>query len=707
MKGKTIVTIIFIVLILNISMNVFITQKSMAAEKRFIYVDNAFYSKRDGSAEYPLASIQEAIDKANDGDTIYVFGGIYTENLIINKKLKLWGSVERGETIIDSRFDVRYFVQITADQVEFQSFTITDTRDILTSPIGALLCIKASDVVVQSNCINHSSAYGIYVDTISNGNFISGNIVNNTKNGIVVSSTYNNDIVDNTLSNCTDSAIYLYSCNNNRIYNNLIFDNIIGIKVGDSTNTNISNNTITESSLYGIFIDNDRLDWIYNNDIFNNLGYGMYINLFDGEIFENNFDNNSRGINLAGSSCKIYENFISNSTGTGIYAISSSHSHTIYINKLVNNSKNAQEYGNNLWYDSLVKKGNYWSDYEGVDLIPDGKGDGIGDIYYIYGKILDKYPIGFFTSPPNKPSNPSPADLEENVGLEITLEVTVSDPDEDELTAYFYRGDTNTLIKPDAIVKNIKSGEKASFTFIQGFDTAFTWYVIVNDSKLENKSQTWIFTTRSAPPDNIPPVVIPGGPYIGVNNYPVPFDGSQSYDPDGNIIFYRWNFGDGTSEILSNTPSHTYLTSGTHNVILTVVDNDRTCATNTTTVTIYGSGYNILPIPDAGGPYTGKVSELVVFDGSKSYDEDGSIGNYTWVYNDGTTSYGQITTHAFSSSGTHIVTLTVTDNFGGKNSTTTQVTIQSATDNSPGFELILIISVIIIALLWKRKKPIK
>jgi len=118
----------------------------------------------------------------------------------------------------------------------------------------------------------------------------------------------------------------------------------------------------------------------------------------------------------------------------------------------------------------------------GGELEPDDKGDGIGDIYYTKAGVLDKFPIGFFTSPPNKPSNPSPADLKENVGLEITLEVTVSDPDGDELTAYFYRGDTNTLIKPDAIVKNIKSGEKASFTFVQGFDTAFTWYVIINDS---------------------------------------------------------------------------------------------------------------------------------------------------------------------------------------------------------------------------------
>jgi len=349
MRRKTLVMVIFIFLLLNIFLDVFIIKKSEAMENSFIYVDNAFYSYRDGSPEYPLASIQEAIDKANNGDTIYVFGGNYTENLIINKRLKLWGSVERGDTIIDSRFDVRYFVQILADQVEFQDFTITDYKGVLTSPIGALLYIKAANVVIQSNCINHSSAYGIFIDPTSNGNFISGNTINDTKNGIVVSSSFNNDIVDNIISNCSDSAIHLPSCNNNRIYKNILNNNEVGIKIADSSSTNISNNTITESNLYGIFIENNRLDLIYKNNIYNNLGYGMYLNLFDGEIFDNNFNNNSRGITLTGSNCKIYDNYISNSTGAGIYTISSSHSHTIYLNEFMNNGKNAQEYGNNFW----------------------------------------------------------------------------------------------------------------------------------------------------------------------------------------------------------------------------------------------------------------------------------------------------------------------------------------------------------------------
>ena len=87
MKGKTIVISVLIILTVNIFMNVFIINRTNSAEVKYYYVDNAFYTKRDGSAEHPWGSIQEAINKANNGDTIYVFGGNYTENLIINKKL--------------------------------------------------------------------------------------------------------------------------------------------------------------------------------------------------------------------------------------------------------------------------------------------------------------------------------------------------------------------------------------------------------------------------------------------------------------------------------------------------------------------------------------------------------------------------------------------------------------------------------------------
>ena len=75
---------------------------------------------------------------------------------------------------------------------------------------------------------------------------------------------------------------------------------------------------------------------------------------------------------------------------------------------------------------------------------------------------------------------------------------------------------------------------------------------------------------------------------------------------------------------------------------------------------------------DAGGPYTGNVSEYILFDGSGS---TGDIASYEWSFDDGTTGIGIIIYHMYSTSGTYVVTLTVTNSTGGTASDTTTVTV--------------------------------
>jgi len=720
MKAKFISVIVFLLLLISCFVGIFISERSRAAGN-VIYVDSAFHIKRDGSAEYPLAGIQEAIDKAEEGDTIYVFGGEYDENLIINKKVKLWGSIEKGPTIIQSRFDVRYFVEIIADQVEFIDFTINDTRGILSSPIGALIGLKGDNIVIQSCCVNHSSAYGIYIDSSSHGNFISGNVFNDTKKGLYIDSSHTNDIFDNYFGNCSETSIEVSSCDTARIYNNIIdcskrvsekvgkkyvityvptYKN--GIVVKDSTDINISSNDISYSTSNGIYLYNNFNDIVLNNVISNNIGNGIFIRSTNGKVTGNMLDGNSRAISLSGSNFEIYNNSISDSTGTGIYAESASKSNTIYHNFFEDNSKSAQEYGNNLWYSTTLKRGNSWSDYDDIDLEPNGTGDGIGDVYYTKLGVLDKYPIGVFLKPPTISKKPSPADLVTDVSLEITLTVGVNDPNGRELTVYFYNASSDALIQPNAIDRKVGNDGKASYTINKGFGTAVTWYVIADNGKLQNKSDVWIFFTRAAPPDNKPPVIKIDEEFEGLIGESIILDASGSTDPDGEIIFYRWNFGDGTSDILSSSPSHIYSSAGEYNVTLTIVDDNRTCTTDTTKVTIYGTEQNKKPVANVGGPYEGEVSKQISFDGSHSDDPDGTIVNYTWDFKDGTYGYGAMPKHSYSSRGTYTVTLTVTDDSGEQSSpSSTTVTVVSSSQ-TPGFEFLIAIFAIVLLLLWKR-----
>ena len=72
---------------------------------------------------------------------------------------------------------------------------------------------------------------------------------------------------------------------------------------------------------------------------------------------------------------------------------------------------------------------------------------------------------------------------------------------------------------------------------------------------------------------NQAPAANAGGPYNGVRNPAITFDGSGSSDPDGDALTYAWDFGDGTTGT-GAAPTHAYATLGTFTV--TLVTNDGT-----------------------------------------------------------------------------------------------------------------------------------
>jgi PKD repeat protein len=66
----------------------------------------------------------------------------------------------------------------------------------------------------------------------------------------------------------------------------------------------------------------------------------------------------------------------------------------------------------------------------------------------------------------------------------------------------------------------------------------------------------------------------------------------------------------------------------------------------------------------------------VMFDATASSDPDGSIANYSWTFGDASEGNGTIVTHVYANDGTFRVNLTVTDNGGGKNSSSKDLTVK-------------------------------
>ncbi len=81
---------------------------------------------------------------------------------------------------------------------------------------------------------------------------------------------------------------------------------------------------------------------------------------------------------------------------------------------------------------------------------------------------------------------------------------------------------------------------------------------------------------------NKPPMAIAGGPYYGKKGWPIYFYGNGSYDVDGSIVEYEWDFGDGSPKEYGMTVNHTYSAAGVYNVTLKVTDNEGAMDNDTT-----------------------------------------------------------------------------------------------------------------------------
>lgn len=164
---------------------------------------------------------------------------------------------------------------------------------------------------------------------------------------------------------------------------------------------------------------------------------------------------------------------------------------------------------------------------------------------------------------------------------------------------------------------------------------------------------------------------------------PVTFDASASKDPDGKIISYLWDFGDGATaqEVIT---THAFQKDGEYDVTLQVTDDRGANAQLTKTVQVLPP--NKPPVARfTVTPEQPKAGATVTMDASESSDPDGTIAHYHWDFGDQETGEGKIATHVYKSPGTYTVTLTVTDDKGAKASATKEITVAEAPPNEPPF----------------------
>ena len=132
-----------------------------------------------------------------------------------------------------------------------------------------------------------------------------------------------------------------------------------------------------------------------------------------------------------------------------------------------------------------------------------------------------------------------------------------------------------------------------------------------------------------------------------------------SYDTDGSVVAWLWDFGDGHNSTLQN-PTHIYSDDGIYTVKLTVTDDDGSSTSVSKDIKVRNAPptadfYYVPPSPD-------DMDNVSFYDSSG--DADGSVVAWHWNFGDGNISSEQNPSHAYSDNGVYAVRLTVTDDDG-------------------------------------------
>jgi parallel beta-helix repeat protein len=275
-------------------------------------------------------TIQEAIDHANAGDTIFVRAGMYVGHIDVYKPITLKGESSQNTTLKVGPSEGRHFgLYVLASNVTISGFNITSDDDLATLVMIDGRNGICDNEVFTGNIIvaEEQTALTVFLST---GTRVSNNLV----------------IIDKS----SGSGVYFDSSHSCVVDNNTLDGGWLGIYIALSNNMLISNNVVTGQTSWensgAITLMNSQNTTVVGNTVANN-EKGIHLRAQVGDlIYRNNFMNNSKQVD--------WKDWVS--------AIS--------------------------WDDGYPLGGNYWSDYNGTDVYGgryqnETGSDGIGDIPYV------------------------------------------------------------------------------------------------------------------------------------------------------------------------------------------------------------------------------------------------------------------------------------------------------------------------------------
>ncbi|ADE35644.1 NosD domain-containing protein [Methanohalophilus mahii] len=345
----------------------------------------------DESTTNNYTTIQYAVDNATSGDTIHVYPGTYSENVVVNKELNIISVDGASATHVMAAASSDHVFNISANNVTIDGFNVSGADE---SDFGKM-------------------SAGIYLRNVTKCT-IFNNILSNNRYGIYLAASNNNNLTGNNVSENSVAGIHLDSSHGNYLVNNNISDNIDrGINIDLSNYNNLTNNEITKNSLQGISLYKSTENSMVSNTISGNgyTNYGAEAGIYLGSSTDNNIYNNwfNNSVNFKVMSGCDYNNWNTTST-TGPNIIGGPHI-----------------------------GGNYWAtpDGDGFSQVnTDSNGDGFCDTpedTYVIHEVQNNYdylPLAGDNKEPSVVPITPPADKRIGPGHLLELNVSVTDTSE-------------------------------------------------------------------------------------------------------------------------------------------------------------------------------------------------------------------------------------------------------------------------------------
>ena len=339
-------------------------------------------------------TVKSALERIQNGDTIYVYEGVYKEgNIIISKPVQLIGV---NFPVLDGQKKYE-ILSIKASNTLIAGFKVQHSGFATLEDPGGIKIYNARNVIVRDNILD-DNFFAIYLQHCSNctvkNNRITAYGVEEQQigNGIHCWKNDSLQIIGNTITGHRD-GIYFEFVTNSIIWRNISKANIrYGLHFMFSNNDSYISNVFKNNGA-GVAVMFTQKVKMFNNTFSENWGdaaYGLFLKeISDSYIFGNKFRKNTEGIHMEGTSRIEVEKNIFEANGWGMKIQASCMDNEIVSNNFIGNTFDISTNG------SLVLNtfnGNYWDKYEGYDLDKNK----IGDVPYhplsLFSVIVENNP---------------------------------------------------------------------------------------------------------------------------------------------------------------------------------------------------------------------------------------------------------------------------------------------------------------------------